>query len=57
MPSILDLCCGMGGWSIGFYRAGFECTGVDTLDIGYPYHLVQADVRSWHPNGGGMLTW
>lgn len=54
MPSLLDLCCGMGGWSIGFYRAGFDCTGVDVLDIGYPYRLIQADVRSWSPNGEGF---
>jgi len=47
---LLDICCGMGGWSIGFYRAGFDCTGVDTLDIAYPYRLVQADVRTWHPD-------
>ena len=49
---LLDLCCGMGGWSIGFYRAGFDCTGVDTIDIGYPYRLIRADVRSWSPSGG-----
>lgn len=47
-PSLLDLCCGLGGWSIGFYRAGFDCTGVDTIDIGYPYRLIQADVRTWY---------
>jgi len=54
MPSLLDLCCGLGGWSIGFYRAGFDCTGVDVLDIGYPYRLIQADVRSWSPSAGGF---
>jgi len=48
--TLLDLCCGMGGWSIGFHRAGFECTGVDTLDIAYPYQLILADVREWHPD-------
>jgi hypothetical protein len=45
----------MGGWSIGFYRAGFECIGVDTLDIGYPYRLIEADVRSWHAPSGGRV--
>ena len=49
-PTLLDLCCGMGGWSIGFYRSGFDCTGVDILDLMYPYRLIQADVRSWHPD-------
>jgi hypothetical protein len=48
--TLLDLCCGMGGWSIGFHRAGFVCTGVDVIDVGYPYDLVLADVRDWHPN-------
>ena len=45
---LLDLCCGMGGWSIGFYRAGFNCTGVDVLDLGYPYKLNLADVETFH---------
>jgi hypothetical protein len=40
----------MGGWSIGFFRAGFDCTGVDVLDIGYPYRLILKDVRDWHPS-------
>jgi hypothetical protein len=47
----LDLCCGLGGWSLGFYRAGFDCTGIDIIDIGYPYRLVLADVCSWSPSG------
>jgi len=46
---LLDLCCGLGGWSIGFFRAGFDCTGVDVIDIGYPYRLVLEDVRDFHP--------
>jgi hypothetical protein len=48
---LLDLCCGLGGWSIGFYRAGFDCTGVDILDIGYPYRLVKIDLKDYHPTG------
>jgi hypothetical protein len=35
----------MGGWSIGFHREGFDCKGVDIVDVGYPYKLIQADVR------------
>jgi hypothetical protein len=42
---VLDLFCGLGGWSIGFHRAGFECVGLDLVDLGYPYELVLGDVR------------
>ena len=46
---LLDLFCGVGGWSIGFYRRGFECTGVDIVDVGYPYNLILSDMRKYHP--------
>jgi len=46
---LLDLCCGFGFWSIGFYREGFDCTGVDIVDVGYPYKLVLEDIRNYHP--------
>lgn len=38
----------MGGWSIGFYRAGFDILGVDIVDVGYPYDLVKTDIRNFH---------
>ncbi len=44
---LLDLFCGMGGWSIGFYRQGFECTGFDNVDVGYPYELILRDIRDF----------
>jgi len=47
--TLLDLCCGMGGWSIGFHREGFDCEGVDVLDLMYPYKLLLADVETFHP--------
>lgn len=47
--SCLDIFCGMGGWSIGFYRQGFECFGVDIVDVGYPYSLRISDIRDYHP--------
>ena len=49
---VLDLFCGMGGWSIGFHREGFECVGVDIVDVGYPYEFIQKDVRDYHPVAG-----
>jgi len=43
---VLDLFCGMGGWSEGFAMEGFECVGVDVVNVGYPYQLVLADVET-----------
>jgi hypothetical protein len=48
---VLDLFCGMGGWSIGFHREGFDCVGLDIVDVGYPYEFIQEDIRDFHPNG------
>ena len=43
---VLDLFCGMGGWSIGFHREGFDCVGLDQTDFGYPYEFIQGDIRT-----------
>jgi len=48
---VLDLFCGMGGFSIGFHREGFECYGLDNVDVGYPYELIKQDIRDYQPNG------
>lgn len=41
---LLDLCCGAGGCSVGYARAGFEVIGVDIEPHpDYPFHLIQAD--------------
>ncbi len=48
---VLDLFCGMGGWSIGFHREGFDCVGIDIADVGYPYRFYQQDIRDYHYNG------
>jgi len=42
---LLDCFCGMGGASEGFHREGFECTGIDIVDVGYPYKLILQDMR------------
>jgi hypothetical protein len=36
----------MGGWSIGFHRQGFDCLGIDMVDLGYPYEFIQKDIRT-----------
>lgn len=47
---ILDLFCGLGGWSIPFAELGCECTGVDTRKLGYPYRFIQCDILDWEPD-------
>ncbi len=43
---MLDLFCGVGGWSKVFMSRGWECTGVDIDDFSdaYPCEFCQADV-------------
>ena len=45
----LDLFCGKGGWSEGFAKEGFECIGIDIINVGYPYKLLLQDVRTLNP--------
>jgi len=43
-PKLLDLCCGSGGCSTGYDRAGFDVTGVDIIErANYPYQFIKAD--------------
>lgn len=43
--TIIDLCCGAGGASAGYDRAGFKIIGVDLHpQPRYPYEFVQQDV-------------
>ena len=49
---VLDLFCGLGGWSDGFFKEGFECTGVEinrSIAEKYPYNSICADVAKLNP--------
>lgn len=53
MPLVIDLFCGLGGWSEGFLSEGYECVGYDIEahdygNGGYPCTLILRDVRSIH---------
>lgn len=41
----LDCFCGLGGASEGFHREGFECTGIDIADVGYPYTFIHTKME------------
>ena len=49
---ILELFCGMGGWSRGFHDIfpEAEFSGVDIKDLGYPYNFIKADLHDWIPD-------
>lgn len=49
-PSLLDLFCGVGGWSKSFAARGWRCVGVDIESLGYPYELVQCSVLDLTPD-------
>lgn len=34
---------------MGFHRHGFDCTGVDIADVGYPYTFIHRDIREQQP--------
>lgn len=51
-PKLLDLFCGAGGASMGYYRAGFEVEGVDIKSQPhYPFKFYHADALEFPLEG------
>ena len=56
-PRLLDLCCGVGGCSVGYHRAGFDVTGVDHVrQRDYPFTFHRADALTFPLDGFDVVA-
>ncbi len=46
---VLELFCGLGGWSKPWIEAGHDVTGIDITDLGFPGKFIKADLYDWEP--------
>jgi len=47
---VLELFCGLGGWSKPWIEAGHDVTGIDIQKFDFKGKFIQADLLDWEPN-------
>jgi DNA (cytosine-5)-methyltransferase 1 len=55
-PLLLDLFCGAGGAAKGYYDAGFDIVGIDSVNQPhYPFTFIQADALTFDLSGFDVI--